>query len=103
LQPTGHRRREIGLQLAATAASARPPAATTTTGSTALAPELLAAMFATRCPTPAIAVKLTVGVQIVRFQVAIDGFTPGASGAAPGGRLDHHKWGVVLLRNLCRR
>jgi hypothetical protein len=50
--------------------------------------------------TAALAVKLTVGVKLVGFQVTIDSFATGSCGATSRCRLHHHERGFVFLRHL---
>jgi hypothetical protein len=59
-------------------------------------------VLAARC-SPSVAVKLSVWIQIVRFEVPIDAFAARSCGTTPRRRLDHHQWGFVFLGNLRRR
>jgi hypothetical protein len=63
----GRRRREVGLHLAAATTPTWPGAAWTPT----LATKLVATVFAARRASTSITVELTVGVQVVSFQVTI--------------------------------
>jgi hypothetical protein len=47
-----------------------------------------------------VSIKLTVGVQIVSFEISIDTLAARPRGAASGGRLDHHQRSVLFRGNL---
>src|SRR5207237_2403847 len=94
---------KLGLELAGSTATTAPRTAwAARTWATSFASQLVAAMFAAGRPA-AVAVELTVGIQIVGFEIAIDAFTPGACGPSSRGGLDHDERCVLLLRNLRRR
>jgi len=54
-------------------------------------------------PRQAAAVAIEAVVELFRFEVAIDGLTARACGAAARSRLDHHERGLVVLRHFSRR
>ena len=86
------RRRELGLELAGSAATAATRATTGChlgqrhLGGDVVAAELFAAMFAARGALAPIAIELAVRIQIVGFEIAIDALAPRACGAARAGR-----------------
>jgi hypothetical protein len=58
-------------------------------------------VIATR-QAPSVAVE-PVGIQVFSFEISIDSFSAGACGATARRGLDHHQWGLVLLRHFRRR
>jgi len=92
--------RKLGFKFTSASAPARP---TGTRGwATPFAAELITAVLAAR-RAPSIAVERTVRVNIVGFEVPIDGLTAGACGTTPGCGLHHNERCVVLLGHLRRR
>jgi hypothetical protein len=101
---------ELGLELARSrtttpARTARSSAAWTSTAwsATPVAPKLFAAVFSSRRTLAAIAIELTVRVQIISFEIAIYTLATRACGPATRRGFDDHQRGLILLWNLCRR
>jgi hypothetical protein len=58
-------------------------------------------LAARRAPT--VTIELSVRIEIVRFEIAIDTFTAWPSGSTAGCGLNHDQRGFVLLGDLRRR
>jgi hypothetical protein len=53
--------------------------------------------------TPAVAIELAIGIQIVCFEIAVNRFAAGTCGSTARRRLDDDEWRILFLRNFRRR